>query len=71
MQSAMKGVKKCYDKWGELFFVYEGVKITRVDFWDYITRNISWWYRVDGKESNFPSLTAAKYYIDKIKKAGK
>lgn len=32
MQSAMKGVKKFYDQWGELFFVYKGIKIMRIDF---------------------------------------
>lgn len=71
MQSVMKGVKKHYGEFGELlFFTYKGVKIRRIDFWDYITRSVSWWYRVDGKDGNFPSLTAAKYYIDKIKKVG-
>ena len=72
MQSAMKGVKKVLDRWGCVdYFVYRGVKITRIGFWDYIARCHSWWYCVDGRDGNFPSLTEAKYYIDKIKKVGK
>lgn len=71
MQSAMKGVKKHYGEFGELlFFTYKGVKIRRIDFWDYIARRVDWLYRVDGKDDNFLSLTAAKNYIDKIKKVG-
>lgn len=71
MQSAMKGVKKCYDEWGEIFFDYKGVKITRCAFWDYIARTHSFWYVVAIDGRSFPSLTAAKNYIDKIEKAGK
>ena len=72
MQSAMKDVKKVLDRFGMLdYFVYRGVKIMRFDFWDYIARCTSYWYRIDGKNGNFPSLTAAKNYINKIKKVGK
>ena len=43
MQSAMKGVKKVLDRWGCVdYFVYRGVKITRIGFWDYIARCHSW-----------------------------
>lgn len=68
MVSAMKGVKKCYDKWGEVFFTYKGVKITRRAFWDYIARTHSFWYviAIDGR--SFPYLTEAKAYIDRITK---
>lgn len=70
MESAMKGVKKCYDEWGEVFFVYEGVKIMRRAFWDYIARTHSFWYVVAIDGRSFPYLTDAKIYIKKIKKAG-
>ncbi len=66
MQPVMKGVKKIYDK-GELFFVYKGMKITRFSIWDYIAHCVSWWYRVNPNYEDFPTLTEAKNYIDKIR----
>ncbi len=68
MQSAMKGVNRCYDDWGGVFFVYKGIKIKRIECWGGWQFGTSIWYRVDGKDGDFWSLTAAKKYIDSIKR---
>lgn len=71
MQSAMKGVKKVLDCFGCVdYFLYCGIKIFRRDYWDYISRSVSYWYVVECRDGAFPSLTAAKAYIDKIKRSG-
>lgn len=69
MQSAMKGVKKVYDRWGQLeFFLYRGVKIKRIEYWGGWQFGTSIWYRVEGVVDDFWSLTNAKKHIDFMKK---
>lgn len=68
MESAMKGVKRCYDDWGGVFFIYKDEKIKRIKTWyGYQFGNLIT-YRVDCKDGEFWSLTEAKKYIDRIKK---